>query len=84
MKPATLSQALGRLITETSPASIPPAVVERARVSLLHNLCVGLLGRDRENVAYRMAEQLWPQPAEASRPSRRWLSPAIGSWRRSR
>jgi len=64
--PATLSLSLGRLIAETSLASIPPFVVERAKVSLLHNLCVGLLGRPRERVAHRMARRLWPLPAEAS------------------
>jgi 2-methylcitrate dehydratase PrpD len=66
MKPSTLSQSLGRMVARTSLAAIPPAVVERAKVSLLHNLCVGLLGRPRDNVAHRMAAHLWPLPAEAT------------------
>jgi 2-methylcitrate dehydratase PrpD len=63
---ATLSQTLGRLIAETSLGTIPQTVVERAKVSLLHNLCVGLIGRPREQVAHRMAAQFWSLPAEAT------------------
>jgi len=64
--PATLSQFLGRLIATTSLDAIPESVRRRAKVSLLHNLAVGLIGRRRELVAHRMAAQFWPLPAEAS------------------
>jgi 2-methylcitrate dehydratase PrpD len=63
---ATLSQVLGRLIAETDPNAIPSAAFTRAKVSLLHNLCVGLIGRPRETVAHRMAARFWAHPAEAS------------------
>ncbi len=63
---STLSQTLGQLIADTRLASLPPAVVERAKVSLLHTLCVGLIGRPRERVAHRMAERHWTLPAESS------------------
>jgi 2-methylcitrate dehydratase PrpD len=62
----SLSQALGRLVAETDLQAIPPLVLTRAKVSLLHNISVGLIGRPQEPVAHRMARQLWPLPAEAS------------------
>ncbi len=47
-------------------AAIPAAVIERAKVSLIHNLCVALAGRDREPVAATAAARFWALPAEAT------------------
>jgi 2-methylcitrate dehydratase PrpD len=62
----TLTQVLGILTAETDQKSIPATVLERAKVSLLHNLAVGLAGRRRETVAHVATQRFWAQPAEAT------------------
>jgi 2-methylcitrate dehydratase PrpD len=54
------------LVADTSPDSIPAPVLRRAKISLIHNLTVGLAGRSRETVAHAMAERFWSAPKEAS------------------
>jgi 2-methylcitrate dehydratase PrpD len=54
------------MIAETSFAGIPPEVVARAKVSLLHNLAVGLAGRGREKFAAAAAQKYLAAPAEAT------------------
>jgi 2-methylcitrate dehydratase PrpD len=66
MPEQSITQVLARLAIETAFGSIPPAVVERAKVSILHNLAVGLAGRPREMVAYVAAQKYYPAPAEAT------------------
>jgi 2-methylcitrate dehydratase PrpD len=63
---SSLTQTLGRMVVETRFAAIPAAVVTRAKVSLLHNIAVGLAGRGRENVAAVAAQKYWAAPAEAT------------------
>lgn len=62
----SLSEIIGGLVADTSADAIPAKVFERAQVSLLHNLSVGLAGRSREPVAHRMASTHWPAPATAT------------------
>ncbi len=62
----SLTQVLGRLVAETSFSSLPPDIVARAKVSILHNLAVGLAGRPRERVAFTAAQKYWAAPAEAT------------------
>jgi 2-methylcitrate dehydratase PrpD len=57
---------MGRLVAETAAANIPEAVVQRAKVSLLHNIVVGLAARYRDNIGQRMAGRYWPEPPEAT------------------
>jgi 2-methylcitrate dehydratase PrpD len=64
MPEPSLTQTLGRLVAET--VDIPDAVVQRAKVSLVHNLAVALAGRERERVAHAMARRFWALPAEAT------------------
>jgi len=63
---ASLTNVLGHLVADTPSAAIPPAILERARVSLLHNLAVGLVGRARPSMAHVLAKSFWGVPAEAS------------------
>lgn len=62
----SLTEILGRMVAETMFAAIPAAVVARAKVSLLHNIAVGLAGRRRETFAFAAAEKFWGAPAEAT------------------
>jgi 2-methylcitrate dehydratase PrpD len=62
----SLTQTLGRMVAETSFATVPAAVVARAKVSLLHNIAVGLAGRGRENFAAAATQKFWAAPAEAT------------------
>jgi len=64
--PRSITQTLGQMVSETSFAAIPAAVVARAKVSLLHNIAVGLAGRGREHVAAAAAQKYWAAPAEAT------------------
>ncbi len=61
-----LTQTLGRLVAETAADAIPASVRERAKISLVHNLVVGLAGRARAGEAHLMAQRLWAVPAEAT------------------
>jgi 2-methylcitrate dehydratase PrpD len=61
-----LTQILADLICDTHYESIPEPVRKRARVSLLHNLAVGLAGRARERMAHQAAQTWWAHPAEAT------------------
>jgi len=63
---SSLTQTLGRMVAETSFDAIPDAVVTRAKVSLLHNIAVGLAGRRRENFCSAAAQKYWAVPAEAT------------------
>lgn len=62
----TLSAFLGRLIANTSSDDISPAARERARVSLAHDIAVALAGRQREKVAWRLAQSSYSIPAQAT------------------
>jgi len=62
----SITQAMGCLVADTATDSIPKPVIERAKVSLIHNLAVGLAGRARVKVAHTMATHFWNLPAEAT------------------
>jgi 2-methylcitrate dehydratase PrpD len=62
----SLTQTLGRMVAETGFVALPAAVVVRAKVSLLHNIAVGLAGRGRETIAAGAARKYWAAPAEAT------------------
>jgi 2-methylcitrate dehydratase PrpD len=62
----TLTETIGAFIADTAFDAIPDAVIERAKVSLVHNLAVALAGRAREHVAHDAALRFWPVPAEAT------------------
>ena len=62
----SLTEQLAAFCTRTSLDEIPKEVVDRATVSLVHNIAVALAGRSREKFCHRMAEQYWRQPAEAT------------------
>jgi len=62
----SLARIMGRLVAETETRSLPETVVRRAKVSLLHNLVVGVAARDRETIGRALAERHWRAPAEAS------------------
>jgi len=62
----SLTEILGHMVAETSFAEIPAAVLARAKVSLLHNIAVGLAGRGREKFAFATAQKYWAAPAEAA------------------
>ncbi len=66
MPSASLTAILGRLVADTARGAIPEPIIERARVSLLHNLAVGLVGRARPSVAHVVAKRFWGVPAEAT------------------
>jgi 2-methylcitrate dehydratase PrpD len=59
-------ERLGALVARTRYADMPARAIERAKVSLVHNLAVALAGRRRETVARRMARDFWRQPAQAT------------------
>jgi 2-methylcitrate dehydratase PrpD len=63
---SSLTQTLGRLVADTAADAVPQAISERAKISLVHNLVVGLAGRARPVGAHRMARRLWGAPAEAT------------------
>ncbi|MDF0596593.1 MmgE/PrpD family protein [Psychromarinibacter halotolerans] len=65
-KPDGLTARLGRFVAETSPGDIPERVRERARVSLLHNLCMARAGRGRYGSADAYARRFHAVPAEAT------------------
>jgi 2-methylcitrate dehydratase PrpD len=62
----SLTETIGTFIADTDFAAIPPPVVERTKVSLVHNLAMAMAGRSRERVAHVMAKRFWPVPAEAT------------------
>ncbi len=66
MTTKSLTEILGHMVAETSLAEIPAAVVARVKVSLLHNIAVGLAGRRRERFAFAAAQKYWAAPAEAT------------------
>jgi 2-methylcitrate dehydratase PrpD len=59
-------ERLGTLVARTRYADMPTRAIERAKVSLVHNLAVALAGRSRETIAHRMARDFWAQPAQAT------------------
>ena len=61
-----LAAYLGRLVEHARAEDFTPAALERAKVSLVHNLAVALAGRQREQVAYRIAESAYADPAVAT------------------
>jgi 2-methylcitrate dehydratase PrpD len=62
----SLSHELGEMVANLPLHAVPPPVLARAKVSLLHNLAVGLAGRRLERVAHVAAQTYWAQPAEAT------------------
>jgi 2-methylcitrate dehydratase PrpD len=62
----SLTETLGQFVVETDGACIPERVRERARISLVHNLCVAIAGRGRNGVAEAFATRFHPTPAEAT------------------
>ncbi len=62
----SLSYDLGVMVADLPAGAVPPAVMARAKVSLLHNLSVGLAGRSLERVAGLAARTYWAQPAAAT------------------
>jgi 2-methylcitrate dehydratase PrpD len=62
----SLTEVLADFVANTSFGDMPRPVIERAKVSLVHNLSVGLAGRAREPVAYRLAETAWREPETAT------------------
>lgn len=65
-QPPSAIERIGMLVARTHFADIPSRAIERAKVSLVHNLAVALAGRAREPVAHRMARELWAMPAQAT------------------
>jgi len=66
MTKSSLSEFLGLLVADTPPSAITSAAVERAKVSLTHNLAVALAGRGRERIAHKIAETNYSLPAQAT------------------
>ena len=62
----SLTEQLGAFSAKTTLENIPDSVVERATVSLIHNLAVATAGRSREAVAHAMAKRHWSAPQEAT------------------
>jgi 2-methylcitrate dehydratase PrpD len=62
----SLTEVFADLIVNTTCDRLPAAVIERAKISLVHNLSVGLAGRAKEPVAYRYAGEAYALPAEAT------------------
>lgn len=63
---STLTETLSAFVAATDFAAIPAPVIDRAKVSLIHNLTMALAGRKRERVAHVMAKQFWPLPAQST------------------
>ena len=62
----SLTETLGNFVAETSLDMIPEHVIDRAKVSLVHNLAVALAGRPLESVAHVAAATFWASPGEAT------------------
>ncbi len=62
----SLTETLGDFVAATNFAVIPPPVINRAKVSFVHNFIMALAGRRRECVAHVMAKRFWPLPAQAT------------------
>jgi 2-methylcitrate dehydratase PrpD len=62
----SLSETIGAFIAATDFAKIPSDVVERTKVSLIHNLAMAIAGRGREHVGHVWAKQFGALPAEAT------------------
>jgi 2-methylcitrate dehydratase PrpD len=58
--------ALGHMVSSTPFEALSPNAIERAKVSLIHNLVVGLAGRSRERICHELAERVYAVPAEAT------------------
>lgn len=63
---SSLSEFLGSLVAETAPADISATAIERAKISLVHNMAVALAGRGREQVAHRIATESYAAPEQAT------------------
>jgi len=61
-----LATVLGAFVAGATSETIPGRVYDRARISLIHNLCVAMAGRSRETVAARYAARWQAAPAEAT------------------
>ncbi len=66
MHGTALTTTLGHLVADTARSDIPAGIIARAKISLMHNLAVGLVGRTRPSVAHVMAARFWAMPAEAT------------------
>jgi 2-methylcitrate dehydratase PrpD len=62
----SLTETLGNFVAATDFAVIPPPVIDRAKVSFVHNFTMALAGRRRESIAHVMAKRFWPSPAQAT------------------
>jgi 2-methylcitrate dehydratase PrpD len=62
----SLTEAIGAFVAATDFAAIPPDVIERTKVSLIHNLAMAIAGRGREHVGHAWAKQFGAVPAEAT------------------
>jgi 2-methylcitrate dehydratase PrpD len=63
---ASFTERLGAFVAQTSLDDIPGGVLDRATISLVHNISIGLAGRTRETVCHNMAKQYWHEPREAT------------------
>ena len=63
---ASFTERLGAFAAETKRDDIPPSVMERATISLVHNIAVAMAGRARETVAHVMAKQYWREARDAT------------------
>ncbi|HEX4077511.1 MAG TPA: MmgE/PrpD family protein [Rhizomicrobium sp.] len=63
---ATVTEQLGAFVAETNLANIPPAVIGRAKVSLLHDFTMTLAGRRVETIGHIIARRLWSAPPQAT------------------
>ena len=64
--PPSFTERLGAFVAHTTRDDVPAAVIERATISLVHNIAVAMAGRARETVAHVMAKQYWREPPDAT------------------
>ena len=63
---ASLTEQLAAFSASARLQDIPDSVIDRATISLIHNIAIALAGRVRENACHVMAKQHWALPAEAT------------------
>jgi 2-methylcitrate dehydratase PrpD len=61
-----VTEQRGRFVTKTNLADIPPAVIARAKVSLLHDFAMTMAGRRVETIGHVIARRLWSAPSQAT------------------
>lgn len=62
----SITEVLGRFVADLRSHEIPERVIERAKISLIHNLCVALASVDRERVARDYATRWQAAPAQCT------------------